>query len=237
MLSPQKIAIVKVGDGRVNARYLHQSLRRSFRTLGYRRTQRSRAKGESWAEAAQDRAAPLHFQSKRLAGANRTEKSLAADCGLFARRAHRGSDGARKPPVGRWLDFSGSEPQARYLTARGDSAVRAKGRPHWKAISRSSPVCTSHPRPAHLWKICGHPVPAVAWRGLFRLARWKERLDEILRQGGEPALQRLRDQAREIAGPLGMPDEFQRLDTLMGALFQALRKASLQSPIAIARGR
>jgi hypothetical protein len=62
----------------------------------------------------------------------------------------------------------------------------------------------------------------------------EERLDEILRQSGEPALQRLRDNARQIAGPLGMQDEFQRLDRLIGALF-GTRKAQLESPVAIAR--
>lgn len=41
----------------------------------------------------------------------------------------------------------------------------------------------------------------------------EERLDEMLRRSGEPALQRLRDEAREIAVWLRLPDEFQRLDT------------------------
>ena len=42
----------------------------------------------------------------------------------------------------------------------------------------------------------------------------EERLDEMLRRDGEPALQRLRDEAREIARLLGVPDEFQRLNAL-----------------------
>ena len=62
----------------------------------------------------------------------------------------------------------------------------------------------------------------------------EERLDEILRHGGELALQRLRGHAREIAAPLDMREEFQRLDTLMGALL-GTRKAQLESPLAVAR--
>jgi hypothetical protein len=62
----------------------------------------------------------------------------------------------------------------------------------------------------------------------------EERLDEMLRRGGEQALQRLRDDAREIAGLLRLTDEFQRLDTLIGTLL-GTRNASLESPVAIAR--
>jgi hypothetical protein len=62
----------------------------------------------------------------------------------------------------------------------------------------------------------------------------EERLEEMLRRGGETALQRLRDNAREIAGPLGLTEEFQRLDTLIGTLL-GTRAAPLESPVAIAR--
>jgi hypothetical protein len=62
----------------------------------------------------------------------------------------------------------------------------------------------------------------------------EERLDEMLRRSGEPALQRLRDDAREIAILLRLPDEFQRLDTLIGTLL-GTREASLESPVAMAR--
>ena len=62
----------------------------------------------------------------------------------------------------------------------------------------------------------------------------EERLDEMLRRSGEPALQRLRDDAREIAGLLHLTDEFQRLDTLIGTLL-GTRDAQLESPVAIAR--
>jgi fido (protein-threonine AMPylation protein) len=62
----------------------------------------------------------------------------------------------------------------------------------------------------------------------------EERLDEMLSRSGEPALQRLRDDARGIAGPLQLQDEFQRLDSLIGSLL-GTRDAALESPVAIAR--
>lgn len=62
----------------------------------------------------------------------------------------------------------------------------------------------------------------------------EERLDEMLRHSGENALQRLRDDARHISAQLGMQDEFQRLDNLIGTLL-GTRNAPLVSPIAVAR--
>ncbi|HWE49026.1 MAG TPA: Fic family protein [Bryobacteraceae bacterium] len=62
----------------------------------------------------------------------------------------------------------------------------------------------------------------------------EERLDEMLRHGSEDALQRLRDTAREISEPLGLPDEFRRLDNLIGALL-GTRSSQLKSPVAVAR--
>ena len=62
----------------------------------------------------------------------------------------------------------------------------------------------------------------------------EERLDEILRQSGEPAIQRLRDDARQVANQLGMTDEFQDLDTLIGSLL-GTRETQLASPVGIAR--
>ena len=62
----------------------------------------------------------------------------------------------------------------------------------------------------------------------------EERLDEIVRQGGEPALQRLRNDARKMARPLSLTAEFVQLDTLIGALL-GTRAAALKSPVAIAR--
>jgi Fic/DOC family protein len=62
----------------------------------------------------------------------------------------------------------------------------------------------------------------------------EERLEEMLSRSGEPSLQRLRDDAREIAGPLHLKAEFQRLDTMIGSLL-GTRDAQLESPVAIAR--
>ncbi len=62
----------------------------------------------------------------------------------------------------------------------------------------------------------------------------EERLEEILRQSGERALLRLRDEARALSEPLDLRTEFTRLDALVGTLL-GTRKAPLQSPVAIAR--
>ena len=62
----------------------------------------------------------------------------------------------------------------------------------------------------------------------------EERLEEMLRHGGEPGIQRMRDEAREVAAQLGLPDAFQRLDALIGTLL-GTRDAALESPVAIAR--
>ena len=62
----------------------------------------------------------------------------------------------------------------------------------------------------------------------------EERLDEMLRHGGEEALQRLRDDARKISEPLGLQNEFRRLDNLIGTLL-GTRNARLKSPVAVAR--
>jgi hypothetical protein len=62
----------------------------------------------------------------------------------------------------------------------------------------------------------------------------EERLDEMLRRGGEAALQRLRDDARETAVKLSLPAEFQRLDALIGTLLGS-RDTPLESRTAAAR--
>lgn len=62
----------------------------------------------------------------------------------------------------------------------------------------------------------------------------EERIDEMLRRGGETAIQRLRDDARQIAVPLGLRDEFERLDALIGGLL-GTRDVPLKSPVGIAR--
>lgn len=62
----------------------------------------------------------------------------------------------------------------------------------------------------------------------------EERLDEMLRISGEPALQKLRDEAREVSQALGMAAEFQKLDALIGGLL-GTRHTELASPVGIAR--
>ncbi len=62
----------------------------------------------------------------------------------------------------------------------------------------------------------------------------EERLDGMLRKGGESALQRLRDEAREIAEKLGLQEEQQKLDVLIGTLL-GTRGAPLESPVGLAR--
>jgi len=62
----------------------------------------------------------------------------------------------------------------------------------------------------------------------------EEHLDEMIRHGGEAALQRLRNDARGIAAQLGLPDEFKRLDALIGALLGS-RDTPLESSVAAAR--
>ena len=67
-------------------------------------------------------------------------------------------------------------------------------------------------------------------------AELEERLDGLLRQGGEEALNRLRDDAREISQQLGMAEEFRSLDELIGT-FLGTREAKLETAVAQARKR
>src|SRR5262249_25568763 len=62
----------------------------------------------------------------------------------------------------------------------------------------------------------------------------EERLDSLLRQGGEAALNRLRDDARRVSGELGKQVEFRRLDELIGT-FLGTRQARLVTSVAQAR--
>jgi fido (protein-threonine AMPylation protein) len=62
----------------------------------------------------------------------------------------------------------------------------------------------------------------------------EERLDEMLRQSGEAAVQRLRDDARTVANQLGMQQAFHKLDNLIGTLL-GTRSVRLESPVAAAR--
>jgi hypothetical protein len=65
-------------------------------------------------------------------------------------------------------------------------------------------------------------------------AALEERLDALLRQGGEEALNRLRDEARDVSQILGMPEEFHQLDELIGA-FLGTRDINLETPLGQAR--
>ena len=79
--------------------------------------------------------------------------------------------------------------------------------------------------------------PSRARQGVARTLPKREiedRLEEMLRHGGEAALQRLRDDARKTARQLRMRSEFQRLDALIGTLLGS-RRAPLESPTAAAR--
>jgi hypothetical protein len=67
-------------------------------------------------------------------------------------------------------------------------------------------------------------------------AELEERLDGLLRQGGGPALNRLRDEARALSQPLGLVGEFKALDDLIGT-FLGTRDVQLQSPAGQARQR
>jgi len=67
-------------------------------------------------------------------------------------------------------------------------------------------------------------------------AELEQLLDVLLRRGGHPALNNLRDQARSVSSQLGMEDEFRQLDELIGT-FLGTRDSLLVSAIGQARGR
>lgn len=66
------------------------------------------------------------------------------------------------------------------------------------------------------------------------LAELEQRLEQLLHLDGEPALNELRDRARQIADELGWRREFTRLDTLIGSLL-GTRTAQLTSGVGRAR--
>lgn len=65
-------------------------------------------------------------------------------------------------------------------------------------------------------------------------AEIEERLDTVLRRNGEAALNRLREEARDIAPQLGLEAEFEGLNDLIGTLL-GTRDAQTKSPVAKAR--
>ena len=64
----------------------------------------------------------------------------------------------------------------------------------------------------------------------------EQRLDSLLRQGGEASLNRLRDDARDASRQLGMAGEFRLLDELIGT-FLGTRETYLETSVAQARKR
>lgn len=56
------------------------------------------------------------------------------------------------------------------------------------------------------------------------------RLDALIRHQGEEALNRLRDEAREIAPELGLEEEFEALNELIGALL-GTRESEIENPL------
>ena len=63
----------------------------------------------------------------------------------------------------------------------------------------------------------------------------EERLESEFTAGGEDALNRLRDEAREIAAATGHEHQFVRLDRIIGALLSTRPADVLKSPVALAR--
>ena len=61
------------------------------------------------------------------------------------------------------------------------------------------------------------------------------RLEKVIRVNGEVALNAIRDKARELSEPLGMVEEFSKLDKIIGALLATKDVAILTSPLAMAR--
>lgn len=65
----------------------------------------------------------------------------------------------------------------------------------------------------------------------------EEKLEKLIRAHGEEAVNKLRDQARDLAGSLGMKKEFIRLDALIGALLSTRDAGVLTTSRGMARAR
>lgn len=63
----------------------------------------------------------------------------------------------------------------------------------------------------------------------------ENRLDQVIRTRGESGLNELRDRAREIAPQLGMEAEFDRLNSIIGAMLVSRPSKLLRSPLSLAR--
>ncbi|MAM93287.1 Fic family protein [Parvibaculum sp.] len=90
--------------------------------------------------------------------------------------------------------------------------------------------------PARAWLENMRPSRARGQRVARTLSREEieDRLDALLRRQGEAALNRLRDEAREIAPQLGLEDEFDAFNELVGALL-GTRDADVKSAVGKAR--
>ena len=67
------------------------------------------------------------------------------------------------------------------------------------------------------------------------LPQIEEKLEQIIRIHGEDELNKIRDQAREIAAAINMQTEFEKLNKLISALLTTNNPKNLSSPLAIAR--
>ena len=67
------------------------------------------------------------------------------------------------------------------------------------------------------------------------LPELEDRLEQIIRVKGDAGLNEFRDKAREISELLGMQNEFERLNKLIGALLATQPSKNLSSPLAVAR--
>lgn len=67
------------------------------------------------------------------------------------------------------------------------------------------------------------------------LPQLEDRLEEIIRVHGEDELNKLRDQARDLARPLDMNREFEQLNKIISALLSTQPSRGLKSPLAKAR--
>jgi len=90
--------------------------------------------------------------------------------------------------------------------------------------------------PARAWLENMRPSRARGERVARTLSRQEieDRLDTLLRRQGEVALNRLRDEARKIAPPLGLEEDFEAFNDLVGALL-GTREADVKSAVGKAR--
>ena len=73
-------------------------------------------------------------------------------------------------------------------------------------------------------------------RGTLTRRELEEFVDKMLRNSGEPVLNKLRDQAREIAPRLGMEAEAEKLSAIIGAML-GTQDAPLSTDVAVSRSR